>query len=165
MVPKNKDELLSEINKHFYKFLNTAKKINLENIHKKNIIWHKKDTFISAHNLVSYLNWRVLLVIKWIDFSETNIDFDMPETWYKWNQLWDLAIKFYDDFKDINYENLLLDLEKNYEIIIKIIQSKSNENLYEINWYTKYTLWRMIQFNTSSPCKNAYLKIKKFYKM
>ena len=35
MVPKNKDELLSEIHKNFYKFLNLAKKIDLENIHQK----------------------------------------------------------------------------------------------------------------------------------
>ncbi|ARR51641.1 ClbS/DfsB family four-helix bundle protein [Photobacterium damselae] len=40
--------------------------------------------------------------------------------------------------------------------------SLSNHQLYQEPWYEKWTLGRMIQFNTSSPMKNVRTKVRRF---
>jgi hypothetical protein len=46
-----------------------------------------------------------------------------------------------------------------------IVESLDNQKLYGETWYEKYTLGKMIQFNTSSPMNNMRTKVRKFKKM
>jgi hypothetical protein len=48
---------------------------------------------------------------------------------------------------------------------LKLIESKTNEELYEIAWYDKWTFGKMIQLNTSSPFQNAKDRIRKWKKI
>ena len=121
-----------------------------------------ENTKMSIKNLISYLLWWWELVLKWIKKYEENEKINFPEKWYKWNELWKLAQKFYEDYENIGYRELKEDLDKNVDKIIELIRSYNNEALYESLWYEKYTLWRMVQFNTSSPYKNAKSKIRKW---
>ncbi|MCO6507043.1 MAG: ClbS/DfsB family four-helix bundle protein, partial [Snodgrassella sp.] len=95
-------------------------------------------------------------VLSWHVQEEKGQEIIFPEVGFKWNELGQLAQKFYYDYKNINdYNALLRLLDKNKNDIIKLIEGFSNEALYEVTWYGKYTRGRMIQLNTSSPYKNA----------
>jgi hypothetical protein len=73
-----------------------------------------------------------------------------------------LANKFYADFADIGSEELFKEYESAIQNIVLFLNKESNHKLYECNWYKNYTMGRMVQLNTSSPIKNAILRIRKF---
>ena len=87
---------------------------------------------------------------------------DFPETGFKWNELGRLAQKFYRDHKSESYPSLLHRLDEVVSEIELLIESKTNGQLYEEVWYEKWTLGRMIQFNTSSPYANARVRVRKW---
>lgn len=116
---------------------------------------------MSIHNLISYLIGRGELVIAWNHKKDNNEQVDFPETGYKWNQLGQLAQKFYQDYETLDFPRLIKKLENTVEDILTIIENKSNTELYEVSRYEQRTLGRMIQFNTSSPYTNARARIRK----
>lgn len=165
MVPKNKEELLSEIKIHSQKLLSELEKIPEKSLYIKELEWQVKDTFVSVHNLLSYLVWRWELVLKWEQLKSSWKEPVFPENGYKWNELWKLAQKFYLDYENISFYDLKIKFDENLKEIIKMIEWKTNEELYENLRYTKWTHGRMIQFNTSSPYKNIKSRIVKWKKL
>lgn len=163
-VPKSKQELLEAIESSFNKLYTDLQSIPVQNVNLQEIEGHKSNTMMSVHNLVSYLVGWNELVLKWVKKSEAQEPISFPEEGYKWNQLGDLAQKFYRDYKLIDYPVLLEKLVIAKESIIQIIENKSDEELYGKDWYRNYTLGRMIQFNTFSPYKNARTRIRKWKK-
>ena len=75
-----------------------------------------------------------------------------------------MAQKFYADYSNLSFQNLLNEHKKVNNDILNLIDSLSNDTLYQVNWYNQYALGRMIQFNTSSPNQNVRKKIRKFKK-
>ena len=55
-------------------------------------------------------------------------------------------------------------LDETVAEILNVIERKSNTELYGVSWYEKWTLGRMIQFNTASPYTNARVRIRKWKK-
>lgn len=104
------------------------------------------------------------MVLKWNRKKDNNETVDFPETGYKWNELGKLAQKFYEDYNEDDFIRLNKKLEITVQQILDLIEHKSNEQLYEVPWYDKWTLGRMIQFNTSSPYTNARGRIRKWKK-
>ena len=49
--------------------------------------------------------------------------------------------------------------------ILALVEACSEAQLYSAPWYGKYTLGRMIQFNTASPNANARTRIRKWKKL
>jgi hypothetical protein len=84
---------------------------------------------------------------------------------FKWNELGLLAQKFYKDSEKDDFKMLNKKLDKTTNEILKLIESKTNKDLYEMTWYDKWTLGKMIQLNTSSPFKNAKDRIRKWKKI
>jgi hypothetical protein len=123
---------------------------------------HSKNTLMSINNLVAYLVGWGQLVLKWNDKKENGLDVDFPETDYKWNELGQLAQKFYKDHEEEDFKTLKAKLDKTINEILKLIERKSNKELYETPWYDKWTLGKMIQLNTSSPFINAIGRIRKW---
>ena len=164
MVPKNKDELVQEITSAYEKL-----KVEFENIPKnlsteKTMEGQVKDTKMSVCNLLAYLVGWGNLVLKWDKVYQSGKMPDLPDTGFKMNEMGRLAEKFYQDYADDNFVSLV---KKYNEVVTKIfdlIDSKSNKELYETPWYKKYPFGRMIQFNTSSPYKNARARIRKWKK-
>ena len=117
---------------------------------------------MSVHNLVSYLLGWNMLVLKWIEKDAGGEPIDFPETGFRWNQLGELAQKFYADFGTVPFDRLLEDLEATKQEIVTFISGQANERLYGEPWYGKYTMGRMIQFNTSSPYANARTRLRKW---
>ena len=120
---------------------------------------------MSVSDLVAYLIGWGELVLKWNRKMDKNENVDFPETGYKWNELGKLAQKFYSDYENLNYKLLLTKLDKVIGEILGLIKSISNADLYEKSWYNKWTQGKMIQFNTSSPYKNARSRIRKWKRL
>ena len=102
--------------------------------------------------------------MKWHRLKSQGLPVDFPETGYKWNQLGLLATSFHEQYSSWKYADLLNELDSTVNALTSLIMGLSNEKLYETAWYEKWTLGRMIQFNTSSPMKNIRAKVRRFNK-
>lgn len=163
-IPQNKNELIEEIKSSYHK-LQTELKCVPDSLTKiKSLEGHAKWTNMSVCNLVAYLIGWGNLVLKWYKIKEQGKEPDFPETGYNWNELGKLAQKFYSDYDDDDYQTLMRKCDKVVKDILDLIKGEDDKILYESLWYEKYTLGRMIQFNTSSPYKNAYTRIRKWKK-
>ena len=119
---------------------------------------------MSVRNLVSYLLGWNTLVVKWITSDGKGLPVNFPETGFKWNQLGLLAQKFYSDYSELDYNALITELEEVKDEIVKLIDGLTDDALYAKPWYTKWTMGRMISFNTSSPYANANGRLRKWAK-
>lgn len=160
-IPTNKEELIIAIESNYKKLKAEINSIPEDLSDVKTLEGHSKGIEMSVKNLISYLIGWGELVLKWNSKKELNEIVDLPETGYQWNELGKLAQKFYQDYENKDFGELKLKLDSTVEKILVLINSKSNAQLYGISWYEKYTLGRMIQFNTSSPYANARLRLRK----
>ena len=163
-IPNNKEELLIAIKNNYKKLTNEFDSIPIERYEKKELDGHSKNTLMSINNLLAYLIGWGQLVLKWYDKKSKGLEVDFPETGFKWNELGQLAQKFYADYETEDFKSLQKKLEKTTTEIVKLIECKSNHELYEIPWYDKWSLGKMIQLNTSRPFKNAKDRIRKWKK-
>lgn len=163
-IPTNKIELIKAVSENYEKLKKQLSTIPHELLLEKSLDGHAQFTKMDIHNLVSYLLGWGKIVIKWIETKENISNIQFPETGFKWNQLGELAQKFYSDFSDNTYEDVINQLDNVHKRIVNEIDKMSNEDLYEKEWYGKWTLGRMIQFNTASPYANAKTRISKWHK-
>ncbi|MCU0351335.1 MAG: ClbS/DfsB family four-helix bundle protein [Flavobacterium sp.] len=163
-IPKDKDELLIAIVENYTKLTKELSNIPIDLTEIKELEGHSKSTLMSINNLISYLIGWGQLVLKWNDKKSQGIEVDFPETGFKWNELGLLAQKFYKDYEKDNFKTLNEKLDETTNEILKLIESKTNKELYETAWYDKWTFGKMIQLNTSSPFKNAKDRIRKWKK-
>lgn len=161
-IPNNKESLINEITNNYRKLVNELSVIPIEHTTLLELEGHAKDTKMSIKNLVSYLVGWGNLVLKWIHQKENGIETIFPDNGFKWNELGILAQKFYVDYEADDFHTLCKKLENCTQLILLEIERYSNYDLYEVTWYDKWTLGRMIQLNTSSPFKNAVGRIKKW---
>jgi hypothetical protein len=164
-IPKNKEELYNAITNNYKKLTTELANIPIDLTEKKELDGHSKNTLMSINDLVAYLVGWGQLVLKWNNKKNKGLDVDFPETGFKWNELGLLAQKFYRDYEKDDFNILTRKLEKTTNEILNIIENKTNTELYEIAWYDKWTLGKMIQLNTSSPFKNAKDRIRKWKKI
>ena len=163
-IPKDKDELLKAIIDSYKKLTTELANIPIDQTEKKELDGHSKNTLISINNLVAYLVGWGQLVLKWYDKKSKGLEVDFPETGFKWNELGLLAQKFYKDYEKDDFKSLSKKLDETTNEILRLIESRTNNELYGTAWYDKWTLGKMIQLNTSSPFKNAKDRIRKWKK-
>ncbi|EIW9274944.1 hypothetical protein NUKP32_54570 [Klebsiella variicola] len=163
-VPQTKAELLLAIDKNFSKLISYLNTIPPEITSDKSMDGHAKGTEMSVRDLVSYLLGWNALVVKWVTSYAKGLPVDFPETGYKWNQLGLLAQKFYSDYSELSYELLVAELQTVKNEIVNLINDRTDDILYGRPWYTKWTMGRMILFNTSSPYANANGRLRKWAK-
>lgn len=163
-IPTNKEELRQAVEINYNKLKKELSSIPQELTRIQELEGHAKGTKMSINNLLAYLIGWGALVLKWNQKKDNNESVDFPETGYKWNELGRLAQKFYEDYQTDDFTTLKQNLDIHVDQILSLIATKSNQELYEINWYENWTLGRMIQFNTSSPYANATGRIRKWKK-
>ena len=161
-IPKDKDELLKAIVDNYKKLTIELANIPIDLTEIKELDGHSKNTLMSINNLIAYLVGWGQLVLKWYDKKSKGLEVDFPETGFKWNELGLLAQKFYKDYEKDDFKMLNRKLDKTTNEILKVIENITNKELYEMAWYDKWTLGKMIQLNTSSPFKNAKERIRKW---
>jgi hypothetical protein len=164
-IPKNKEELQKAITVNYKKLIDELSDIPIESTIIKDLEGHSKNSYMSINDLVAYLVGWGQLVLKWNDKKSMGLEVDFPETGFKWNELGQLAQKFYKDYENENFKSLVIKLDYTTNEILKLIESKTNKELYEIAWYDKWTLGKMIQLNTSSPFKNAKDRIRRWKRL
>lgn len=163
-IPRDKDELIKAIKANYSKLTTELSNIPIDLTEKKELDGHAKNTLMSINDLVAYLVGWGQLVLKWNDKKSKGLEVDFPETGFKWNELGQLAQKFYKDYENDDFKTLTSKLDNTTNEILKLIESKTNTELYQIPWYDKWTFGKMIQLNTSSPFKNAKDRIRKWKK-
>lgn len=161
-IPSNKTELLSEIRKTYLLLKSELSIIPAELTGIRELEEHAKDTIMSIENQVAYLIGWGELVLKWHKNEGSGQAIDFPETGFQWNELGQLAQKFYQDYETFDYQELLIKLDSTVNQLLKLVDSFSTEELYGKTWYRAHTRGRMIQFNTSSPYKNSRNRIRKW---
>lgn len=164
-VPKSKEELIVEIENNYSKLKKDLEDIPIELTKRKELEGHAKETKMSIADLVGYLIGWGELVLKWNRMKENGKQVDFPETNYKWNELGKLAQKFYVDYENLDYRELLDKLNQTVDEIQTLIKNNTNEELYETPWYDRWTKGKMIQLNTCSPYKNARSRVRKWKKL
>ncbi|SHF35525.1 ClbS/DfsB family four-helix bundle protein [Pedobacter caeni] len=163
-VPNHKEELLTAIRTTYQKLKGELENISEEQAQRAELEGHAKGTKMTVVNLLSYLCGWAELVLKWEERKREGLPVDFPESGYKWNELGKLAQKFYADYEGHSLENISVKLDLAVQRMLSMIAEKSNDELYSEAWYEKWTLGRMIQFNTSSPYVNARGRIRKWKK-
>lgn len=164
-VPDCKEALLADINKNYRALKIELEGVSPEEVSLKELEGHAKGTLMSTHNLISYLIGWGELVLKWWDLRSANMPCDFPETGFKWNELGRLAQKFYVDYQDLEYQDLLLRLDHTVGKIIQFIEDQDDAVLYHEPFLDKWTIGRLIQFNSASPYKNARARLKKWKRL
>lgn len=163
-IPTTKAELLDAIAKRFTKLDRALDAVPVDLAGEKSMDGHAKGTIISPNDLVAYLiGWHVL-VLKWLELDRNGKVIDFPEVGYKWNQLGELAQKFYDDYSAHSFEENRSHLTTVKDRLVNEILKRSDDELYGSPWHRKWTKGRMIQFNSSSPYENARGRIRKWLK-
>lgn len=163
-IPVNKAELLNAITTQYDKLKKELISIPVELTSLEELEGHAKDTLMSIHDLLAYIVGWGTLVLKWHYKKSLGEPVDFPETGYKWNELGRLAQKFYKDYKEEAFAALMLQSDQVKDKIISLIEQSSEQELYGQSWYEKWSLGRMIQFNTASPYTNARGRIRKWKK-
>ena len=164
-VPKNKEELQKSISVAFKKILADYSTIPSQISREIGVVGNVKGTEISVSDTISYLIGWGKLVLKWYDLKSKNQPVDFPETGYKWNELGQLAQHFHSEYHDWSYDKLIKEFTATTDRILILVESLDNQKLYDETWFEKYTLGKMIQFNTSSPMVNMRSKVRKFKKL
>ncbi|MBN9054487.1 MAG: ClbS/DfsB family four-helix bundle protein [Rhizobiales bacterium] len=163
-VPQDKDELLAAIETEFRKLNRTLEEVPPALVHERTMEGHAKGTQMRPFDLVAYLTSWNELVLKWLERDAAGAAIDFPETGFKWNELGRLAGKFYGDYADIPYPQLVERLHAAKARIVAAIVRTEDAALYGRPWYGKWTMGRMIQFNTSSPYANARGRLRAWLK-
>ncbi|HRL21839.1 MAG TPA: ClbS/DfsB family four-helix bundle protein [Alcaligenes sp.] len=163
-VPQNKQELLDAIRSTYGKLAADLVGVPPDASRQPTLEGHRQGTQISVADLLAYLIGWNKLVLKWCDGKATGAAVDFPETGFTWNDLGELAQKFYADHAGLAYGDLLQQLADVHARIVALVERESDASLYGAPWYKTYTLGRMIQLNTSSPYANARGRLRKWKK-
>lgn len=164
-VPQTKEELLAAINGNYLKLIKDLETVPPDRALEKSLDGHASGTHMSVHDLVAYLVGWSELVLKWHAGRKARVPVDFPETGFKWNELGRLAQKFYRDYETIPFPELLQKLAESKRQIVQLVEGYDNAELYGMPWYEKWTMGRMIQFNTSSPYSNARNRLRKWKRL
>lgn len=166
---KNKEELKSEINKSFGKYIS-----EFENI--SEAMKDKRVTEVDrtpAENLAYQVGWTTL-VLKWEEDERMGLQVKTPSDKFKWNQLGELYQWFTDTYSHLSLQELKIKLNENINSIYAMIDSLSEEELFKPHmrkWAdeaTKTAVWEVYKFihvNTVAPFGTFRTKIRKWKKL
>jgi hypothetical protein len=161
-IPKNKIELIHAIITEYEKLRAELETIP-DNLAHKNTL----EKGGSVCDVVAYqIGWGTLL-LGWHSVGKKGDIPVLPAQGYKWNQLGSLAQKFYADYSNKSFKQLLSLFDETVRNILKMVHEQSEVQLYEIGvyaWTAKWPLGRWINVNTSSPYKSARAKIRAWKK-
>ena len=166
---KDKEELKSEINKSFEKYISEFDIIP-EALKDKRV---DEVNRTPAENLAYQVGWTTL-VLKWEEDEKKGLQVKTPSDEFKWNQLGELYQWFTDTYACLSLAELKEKLQDNINSIYAMIDSLSEEELFKPHmrkWAdeaTKTAVWEVYKFihvNTVAPFGTFRTKIRKWKKM
>ncbi|HFQ5263294.1 TPA: ClbS/DfsB family four-helix bundle protein [Streptococcus pyogenes] len=168
-IYKDKEELKSEINKSFEKYISEFDIIP-ESLKDKRV---PEVDRTPAENLAYQLGWTTL-VLKWEKDEKNGFEVKTPSDMFKWNQLGELYQWFTDTYAHLSIEELKKRLKENIISIYTVIDTLSEEELFQPHmrkWAdeaTKTATWEVYKFihiNTVAPFGTFRTKIRKWKKI
>lgn len=159
-VPASKEELLTAIETTFARLNTDLDRVPAEAVRECTLEGHVKGTVMSPGDLVAYLVGWNEQVLTWHERREQGLPDEFPAAGIAWNRLGELAQRYYADHAGDTWESLRAQLTEAKDGIVGIIGSHTDDELYGSPWYGKWTMGRMISFNTSSPYTNARGRIR-----
>ena len=165
-VYENKEELKTEINKTFEKYIAEFDNI-LKSLKDKRI----DEVDITPAENLAYQVWWTTLVLKWEEDERNGLQVKIPSDEFKWNQLGELYKWFTDTYAYLSLQELKSTLNENINSIYVMIDSLSDEELFKPHmrkWAddaTKTAVWEVYKFihvNTVAPFKTFRNKIRKW---
>ena len=168
-VYENKEELKTEINKTFEKYIAEFDNIP-ESLKDKRI----DEVDITPAENLAYQVWWTTLVLKWEEDERNGLQVKIPSDEFKWNQLGELYKWFTDTYAYLSLQELKSTLNENINSIYVMIDSLSDEELFKPHmrkWAddaTKTAVWEVYKFiyvNTVAPFKIFRNKIRKWKKI
>ena len=166
---ENKEDLKLEIEKTFNKYISEFDDIP-EDLKDKKIDEVDRSP---AENLAYQVGWTTL-ILKWEKDEEEGLEVKTPTDNFKWNQLGELYQCFNENYAHLSIRELKNILEENINSIYEIIDSMSDEELFEPHmrkWAddaTKKAVWEVYKFihiNTVAPFSSFRTKIRKWKKI
>lgn len=166
---ENKEDLKLEIEKTFNKYISEFDDIP-EDLKDKKIDEVDRSP---AENLAYQVGWTTL-ILKWEKDEEEGLEVKTPTDNFKWNQLGELYQCFNENYAHLSIRELKNILEENINSIYEMIDSMSDEELFEPHmrkWAddaTKKTVWEVYKFihiNTVAPFSSFRTKIRKWKKI
>jgi hypothetical protein len=161
-IPSNKEELLAGIDTAYEALLAELRDLPPEVVSIPSMEGHAKGSVMSVCNLVAYLIGWGELVLKWCSRKDKGLPVDFPETGYRWNQLGLLAQKFYRDYEEMSFPQLLQLLATTESELVRLVRQRTDHELYHQAWHGDWILGRIVQLNSLSPYKNARRRIRKW---
>lgn len=166
---ENKEDLKLEIEKTFNKYISEFDDIP-EDLKDKKIDEVDRSP---AENLAYQVGWTTL-ILKWEKDEEEGLEVKTPTDNFKWNQLGELYQCFNENYAQLSIRELKNILEENINSIYEMIDSMSDEELFEPHmrkWAddaTKKAVWEVYKFihiNTVAPFSSFRTKIRKWKKI
>lgn len=166
---KDKEELKSEINKSFEKYISEFDII-------PEVLKDKRVDEVDrtpAENLAYQVGWTTL-VLKWEEDERNGLQVKTPSDEFRWNRLGELYQWFTDTYACLSLAELKEKLQDNINSIYAMIDSLSEEELFKPHmrkWAdeaTKTAVWEVYKFihvNTVAPFGTFRTKIRKWKKM
>ena len=165
---KNKEELKTEINRTFEKYISEFKNIP-ESLKDKRV---DEVDRTPSENLAYQVGWTTLL-LKWEKDERNGLRVKTPSDEFKWNQLGELYQRFTDTYAHLSLQELKNALNENVNSIYAMIDSLNEEELFNPHmrkWAdeaTKAAVWEVYKFihvNTVAPFGTFRTKIRKWKK-
>ena len=154
---ENKEELKTEINKIFEKYISEFDNIP-ENLKDKRV---DEVDRTPAENLAYQVGWTTL-VLKWEEDERKGLQVKTPSDGFKWNQLGELY-QWFTIHAHLSLQELKAKLNENINSIYAMIDSLSEEELFKPHmrkWAdeaTKTAVWEVYKFihvNTVAPFRS-----------
>lgn len=161
-VPHSKAELLSAIDHNYAALMTDLRRVPAARAREASLPGHVDGTWMSPADLVSYLVGWNELVLSWFAERARGLEPELPAPGLRWNQLGQLAQRFYADYAELDWAQLLERFASAEQAIVELVTARSDAELYGHAWYRSYTAGRMIQFNSSSPYANARRRIRRW---
>lgn len=159
-VPATKDDLLTAIERTFTQLDKDLDRVPAAATRGPVLEGHVKGSTMSPADLVAYLIGWNQQVLTWHRRRAEGLPDEFPAPDINWNELGLLAQRYYAEHETDTWESLRTQLVEAKNQIITLIKGYSNDELYGEPWYGKWTMGRMISFNTSSPYSNARGRIR-----
>lgn len=123
---ENKEELKTEINKTFEKYISEFDNIP-EALKDKRV---DEVDRTPAENLAYQVGWTTL-VLKWEEDEKNGLEVNTPSDKFKWNQLGELYQWFTDTYAHLSLQELKAKLNENIISIYAMIDLLSEEELFK----------------------------------
>ncbi|MBT8273118.1 MAG: ClbS/DfsB family four-helix bundle protein [Bacteroidia bacterium] len=160
-VPKTKEELIQQSRDNYHRLNSLIDSFSSE---EQKSDFPKGTMNRNIRDVIAHLHHWHKMFIDWYTVGMTGEKPDMPAKGYSWKDTKALNQKIWADYQNHNLESIRKDFEASYKELQKIIQSHTDEELFEkkrYKWTGSSSLGTYLRANTSSHYNWGYNLIKR----